>query len=95
MKEEKILTRHPGGKKGVNISKEKYNTVKDAITESFREAGELTYTELTKLVNRKLSGTFSGSIPWYVVTVKLDLEARDLIKKVPRTSPVKLVLVEK
>jgi hypothetical protein len=95
MKEEKILTRHPEGKKGVNISKEKYNTVKSAIVESFREKGELSYTELTKQVAQKLSGNFSGSIPWYVVTVKLDLEARGLIKKAPGTSPQKLVLAER
>jgi len=63
MKEEKILTRHPEGKKGVNISKEKYETVKNAIVESFREKGELSYTELTKRVEQKLSGNFSGSIP--------------------------------
>ena len=95
MKEEKILTRHPDGKKGVNISKEKYDIVRSAIVDSLREKGELSYTELTKQVERKLSGNFSGSIPWYVVTVKLDMEARDLIKKVPRTSPKKLALNDK
>lgn len=95
MSEEKILTRHPEGKKGVNISKDKYDIVKNAIEESFRENGELSYTELTEQVKQKLSGNFSGSIPWYVVTVKLDMEARGLIKKVPRTSPQKLVLNDK
>lgn len=95
MSKEKIITRHPEGKKGVNISKEKYDTVKSAIVESLREKGELSYTELTKQVAQKIFGNFSGSIPWYVVTVKLDLEARGIIKKVPRTSPVKLMIAKK
>jgi hypothetical protein len=33
MKEEKIMTRHPQGKKGVNILKRRYDTIKDFIVE--------------------------------------------------------------
>ena len=32
--EEKILTRHPAGKQGVNISRPKYHTVREAIIEA-------------------------------------------------------------
>ena len=39
---EKILTKHPEGKKGVNISKIKYELIKNAIIESL-ENDELTY----------------------------------------------------
>jgi hypothetical protein len=43
--EEKILTKHPLGKSGRNISKHKYETMKQAIVEALRNK-ELTHTEL-------------------------------------------------
>jgi hypothetical protein len=45
MTEEKILTKHPLGKSGRNISKHKYETMKQAIVEVLRNK-ELTHTEL-------------------------------------------------
>ena len=82
MKEEKILTKHPLGKRGVNISKEKYETLKKAILSTL-QGKELTHTELFDRLNKSLKGKFDGSISWYAETVKLDLEAR---KTVQRTS---------
>jgi hypothetical protein len=82
MKEEKILTKHPLGKSGKNISKQKYETLKKAIVSALQNK-ELTHTELFDKVNRSLKGKFSGNINWYAETVKLDLEAR---KTVQRTS---------
>ncbi|MFW5700508.1 MAG: DUF6958 family protein [Cyclobacteriaceae bacterium] len=38
----------------------------------------------------KLSSTFDGKVVWYVVTVKLDLEAHEIIERVPKTSPHRL-----
>jgi hypothetical protein len=35
---------------------------------------------------------FEGSIPWYVTTVKLDLEARGVIERVPGPGEQKLTL---
>jgi len=37
-----------------------------------------------------LSATFDGKVVWYVVSVKLDLEARGTIERVPKTSPHEL-----
>lgn len=82
MKEEKILTKHPLKKRGVNISKEKYETLKKAILSTLK-GKELTHTELFDRLNKSLKGKFDGSISWYAETVKLDLEAR---KTVQRTS---------
>jgi len=33
-------------------------------------------------VNRALKGKFDGSIPWYMESTKLDLEARNVIERV-------------
>ena len=69
-KEEKIRTLHPQGKKGVNISLEKYNTIKDFIIKLLAERGVVTYQDLNTIAIEKLSPTFDGKVTWYVVTVK-------------------------
>jgi len=82
MKEEKILTKHPLGKSGKNIDKQKYETLKKAILSALQKK-ELTHAELFDRLNKSLKGKFSGNISWYAETVKLDLEAR---KRIERTS---------
>jgi len=80
MKEEKILTKHPLGKSGKNIDKQKYKTLKKAIVSALQKK-ELTHDELFDRLNQSLKGKFSGSISWYAETVKLDLEARKIIER--------------
>lgn len=92
--EERIMTLHPEGKAGVNIAKEKYDIVREAILDSVRTHGEITFTDLTEDVRRSLVGKFDGSITWYVTTIKLDLEARGIIERVPRSSPQLLRMPE-
>ncbi len=89
--QEKILTRHPEGKEGVNIERAKYDDIREAILKILAEHPGLTFTELTENVDQKLNN-FQGSIPWYVTTVKLDLEARGLIERIPKSSPQRLRL---
>ena len=91
--EEKIMTLHPQGKSGVNISKRKYDTVGAAIQDSLRSQSDMTFKELTEEVRQKLEGSFDGSITWYVTTVKLDLEARGVIERIPNRTPQRLRLV--
>ena len=86
MKEEKILTKHPLGKSGKNIDKQKYETVKKTVLSTLR-GKELTHTELFKQINKTLKGKFSGSISWYAETVKLDLEARKAIERTSAKPP--------
>jgi len=78
MTEEKILTKHPLGKSGKNISKLNYETLKQAILAAMQDK-ELTHTELFERLDKSLKGKFSGNISWYGETVKLDLEARKII----------------
>ena len=80
MSEEKILTKHPLGKSGKNISKQNYETLKRAILSALR-GKELTHTELFQQLTKRLKGKFSGNISWYAETVKLDLEARKTIER--------------
>lgn len=80
MKEKKILTKHPLGKSGRNISKQNYDLFKKAI-QSTLKGKELTHTELFGQLNKSLKGKFSGNVSWYAETVKLDLEARKIIER--------------
>jgi hypothetical protein len=80
MAEEKILTKHPLGKSGKNISKQKYETLKKAILSALKNT-QLTQTELFSELNKSLRSRFSGNISWYGETVKLDLEARKMIER--------------
>jgi hypothetical protein len=80
MNEEKILTKHPLNKSGRNINKLKYETMKQAILNLLKDK-ELTHTELMNRLNKNLKGKFPDNISWYAETVKLDLEARKIIKR--------------
>src|SRR6476619_3915834 len=80
MTDEKILTKHPLGKTGKNIDRKKYDTLKKAILSALRK-NDLTHTELFSRLNKSLKGKFVGNISWYGETVKLDLEAREIIER--------------
>ena len=88
--EEKIMTLHPTGKKGVNILKRRYDQMAETLLGIVRQHGEITYSEMNDIAEKELAGKFDGKIPWYVVTVKLDLEARGILERIPKTSPHKL-----
>ncbi len=86
MAEGKILTQHPQGKSGKNITKQKYEVIKKAILSVF-SGKELTHTELFTLLNTHLKDKFPGNIDWYSETVKLDLEARKIIQRTDAKPP--------
>ena len=90
MTEEKIITLHPQGKKGVNILKRRYDTIKEYIISTIKKHNEISFDELSDMAVEELSESFDGKVLWYVVTVKLDLEAREIIERIPKTSPHKL-----
>ena len=90
---ERILTLHPEGKQGVNIDLAKYTLIRQAILDSIGAQGEIAFTKLDRAVAERLPASFAGSIGWYTITVKLDLEARGEIERVPGRSPQVLRIV--
>ena len=92
--EEKILTLHPQGKQGVNIDRAKYDTIRAAILGATSAEGEIRFKDLPAAVEEALEEPFDGSLSWYITTVKLDLEARGLLERVPGSSPQRLRLVQ-
>lgn len=81
------MTLHPQGKQGTRIDLKKYNQIKSAIIATLEELNEATLDDLVKSAEEILRGQFEGKVIWYVVTVKLDLEARKIIERIPKTSP--------
>lgn len=88
-----IRTLHPDKKQGVNISREKYDVIHKAITATLRQNEEMPFMKLARAVEKEMHGKFDGSVTWYVTTVKLDMEARGEVRRVPNSRPqlVKLV----
>jgi len=82
-----IRTLHPQKKQGVNISKEKYEIIRKAILNTLHAQKEITFMRLSRAVEKEVNGNFEGSVMWYVTAVKLDLEARGQVKRVPNSRP--------
>ena len=91
---ERILTIHPQGKKGVSISRHKYEVMSAAIFRSLRGRGEVPLQVVRQEVEGDLQGKFEGSTSWYFTTVKLDLEAGGILDCVPGKRPQHIRLRE-
>jgi hypothetical protein len=82
-----VATRNPGaGKKAPRVDAVRYAAMRAALLAVVPRDGEgVLFASLPTLVAKVLpKGSFRGaSIPWYVATVKLDLEARGILRRVP------------
>jgi hypothetical protein len=72
---------------GMHIEKAKYDAMRSAILDSLQDHGVMTFSELGGLVEDLMQGSFDGSAMWYYITVKLDLEERGEIRRVPGSRP--------
>jgi hypothetical protein len=91
----RVQTRHPDpDKSGVRISRVKYDAVRAAILKAVpREGDGIPFKDLPDLVRRLLPRRVRedlGSVNWYTVTVKLDLEARRVLERVAGARPQRL-----
>lgn len=79
----KIITTHPRTGAEFAIDAAIYEPVKTAILQSLRGTKGKTFTELTddvvKIIRKKMPG-FKGSIPWYTISIRLDLETRGVVE---------------
>lgn len=94
---ERIRTQHPDpNKRGVHIEKAKYDAMRAAILTVTPTEDGISFTEISTRVKPLLPTDVFGpkvSVAWYCVSVKLDLEARGLIQRVPKSRPVRLIRV--
>ena len=92
---EQIQTLHPvAGKTNKRIAMGKYIVVRDVILSILADQ-PLTHTDLMEAIYQRLKDSFEGGVQWYGETVKLDLEARNLISRNEQKPPLyRLVLNE-
>ena len=87
MHTEYIQTLHPQeGKTNKRISLEKYTVIREQLIAILTKS-ELTHTQLREELYARVHDTFQGGVQWYGETVKLDLEARNVIERT-NTKPV-------
>jgi hypothetical protein len=79
----KITVTHPATGTERKFDTGIYEPVKKAILQSLKGSKGKTFTELTddvvKII-RKQMPEFKGSIPWYTISVRLDLETRGIVE---------------
>jgi uncharacterized FlgJ-related protein len=91
-KAESIQTLHPqADKTNKKISLEKYTFIRENIITILAES-ERTHTELMEDLYARVKDNFEGGVQWYGETVKLDLEARQIIERT-KTKPEKYKLI--
>lgn len=79
----KIIVTHPQTGTERKFDAAIYEPIKAAILQSLKGSKGKTFTELTgdvvKTIRKKMPG-FKGSIPWYTISIRLDLETRGIVE---------------
>jgi hypothetical protein len=79
----KIIVTHPQTGTERKFDAVIYETVKAAILQSLEGSSGKTFTRLTddvvKTVRKKMP-QFKGSIPWYTISIRLDLETKKVVE---------------
>lgn len=96
---EKVVCLNPDpGKQATRIEAWKYEAVKRAIFEVIEaQGGKVRFKDLAEFISARLTVSDRarlGSAGWYTTVVKLDLEARGELRRVPGSSPQVLELAD-
>ncbi len=78
----KTVITHPKSRRETKIDSLIYDPFKDAILQSLKGSKGKSFTELTDDVVktiRKKKPAFTGSIPWYTISILRDLETRGVV----------------
>jgi hypothetical protein len=82
-KAKKIIVTHPRTGTERRFDPAIYEPVKAAILQSLKGSKGKTFTELTddvvKIIRKKMPG-FKRSIPWYTISIRLDLETKGIVE---------------
>ena len=79
--EEQIQTLHPDkNKTNKKIALHKYQVIKDNLLQILKKES-LSHTDLMEQLYQQVKDSFEGGVQWYGETVKLDLEARQIIER--------------
>lgn len=90
--QEVIFTMHPR-EHGVNILKHRYSLIKKFILTILEEEGPSSYKYLNYRISDKLFGLFEGEVSRYVDLIRIDLEERRIIERVPNSRIHKIRII--
>ena len=82
---QKVECINPGTGGRMNIDKTTYDLFSKAIYSTLKKGGPLTFTALVEAIEdgfKKQKTPFDGSVSWYAITIKKDMEARGIIEVV-------------
>lgn len=83
VKANKIVVTHPQTGTERKFDAAIYGPVKAAIIQSLRGSKGKSFTELAddvvKIIRKQMPG-FKKSIPWYTISIRLDLETRGIVE---------------
>jgi hypothetical protein len=83
VKPKKTVVTHPVTGTERKFDSTIYEPVKAAILQSLKGSKGKTFTELTddvvKIIRKKMP-SFKGSVPWYTISIRLDLETRGVVE---------------
>ncbi|MCE2503253.1 MAG: hypothetical protein J4G05_04230 [Chlorobi bacterium] len=66
----------------MNINREKYHQIEQAILDVLSEEDEIEFKNLPAAVEKRLTTPFKGSVSLYIATVKPDMETRGIIERI-------------
>jgi len=81
-REGNITTWRPDGKKGITMLKSHYSKMVSYVLALLDSRDDVTLNELLECAQTEFSDSIDSDVAWYILQVKLDLEARDLIRVV-------------
>jgi hypothetical protein len=94
-KDDKVLCETPTpGKQPARIDRWKYDLIRNFILKVVPSDEQgVEFRDLSKLVEQQISPSHLGklgSVSWYTTTVKLDMEVKGEIERVPGSKPQRL-----
>jgi galactokinase len=80
LQQEYLQTVHPDDRVGVKMKRDRYNEIRDFILNALEEEKEITINRLIEKANYLFWNQLKEETGWYIYHVKLDLEAKGLLK---------------
>ena len=82
-KTKKVECLNPNTGRRMNIEKSIYELFSRTITQTLKEKGSITFTQMVKGVHdrfKQQETSFAGKVEWYTVSVKNNMHARGVIE---------------
>jgi hypothetical protein len=97
MENKAILTSRPNRRPGVRMKMDQYTRLSDFIVTAIDQHSEIRLDQLLEIAQSKFIPEFpADEIGWYILQVKLDLEAKGIIEqKITQHYPRKTTIVRK